>query len=308
MIKDDLTILGKGAVLRPPVAFHQNLCSGLAGGGTEAGICMQGTDVKLDDFLVEHRKVRSAPKPIRNVTISGMEVVGFDLNIAVVGASNTKIKSNILREGEAYGLLSDGSNDTLSYNNTVVSSSSLNSIGICNDNPKGALVSHNYVSGSVFGLCIQTENAEVHDNDCHDNCFGVFVDPHHSGARLLHNRISSPRSACPSPGFASPAIPFSAVGISVSGASDTLVYENTVVTNACDVGAAGIVVVDDPCTEQAISCLTNPIQSLASNNKVARNFLLGNNPDLYIVSTLRSNIAEGNTCLISEPKGICSKE
>jgi hypothetical protein len=59
-IKRSGTILiGYNAILIPPQKPVKNICSGLAGEGTQAGICITGTNVTLAPFVSEHRKVNS---------------------------------------------------------------------------------------------------------------------------------------------------------------------------------------------------------------------------------------------------------
>jgi hypothetical protein len=93
--KDGISLVGRGAILVPPATPTQNLCSGLAGNDTEAGICVQGADVELAPFVQEHRKVLSVGRAVEGVSITGFQVRGFSgENIAVVGAQDAHVTGN----------------------------------------------------------------------------------------------------------------------------------------------------------------------------------------------------------------------
>src|SRR4051794_17017213 len=72
-----LSLTGLGAVLVPPRTPAVNLCSGIAGPNTEAGICVAGHDVKLADFVTEHRAVEHVGTPVDDVTVALFQVRGF---------------------------------------------------------------------------------------------------------------------------------------------------------------------------------------------------------------------------------------
>ena len=75
--KHGIKLLGLRAVLVPPASSVTNTCSGLTGPDTEAGICVTGRGVNLAPFVLEHRKVISVRKRVRNVRVTGFTVRGF---------------------------------------------------------------------------------------------------------------------------------------------------------------------------------------------------------------------------------------
>lgn len=69
----------------------------------------------------------------------------------------------------------------------------------------------------------------------------------------------------------------------------------------------GIAVVDNPYTEQALTCLTRPnVEVVASGNMITHNTLRGNDLDIYINTVGSGNVIEGNVC--SKPKKYCGTQ
>jgi len=111
-----------------------NTCSGLAGPGTEAGICIQGKDVVLGPFPgQEHSKVLSVGKEVKGISVKGLTISNFTgANIAVVGARKTTISGNTLLNGPQYGMLSAGSYNTVAESNFISSKDlGLSFIALC---------------------------------------------------------------------------------------------------------------------------------------------------------------------------------
>jgi pectin methylesterase-like acyl-CoA thioesterase len=97
-----LRLVGTGAVLVPPPATVTNLCTGLAGAGTGAGICVTGRDVVLAPFVAEHRRVLSVGARVEDVSITGFAVRGFSgPSVALVGARDGRVVHNLLVDGDA---------------------------------------------------------------------------------------------------------------------------------------------------------------------------------------------------------------
>jgi hypothetical protein len=293
---NDLSLVSNGAVIKPPATFKPNTCSGLAGPGTQAGICVTGSGVKLAQFVVEHRKVLSVAEYVTDVTIRGVEVDGFDLNIVAIGAQNARLLSNTLRNAASYGLLSDGSIGTISQGNTITFSPSIGFIGMCNDNRAGAEVWNNYVSGYTYALCLQTDHARVYGNVVSNNCFGAFVDPRVNGVDLYDNYFGPTNTACGN----------GSAGIIISGAIHTSVRHNTITGQIANGYGAGIAIVDDPCTEAALSCVTDSSPAFASDNIVTGNIFRKNDLDIYLNTTGTHNVIMDNQCSTSVPPSICS--
>jgi hypothetical protein len=289
---DGIKLIGKGAILVPPSQPVENACSGLAGPGTEAGICLEGEDIELADYVQEHRKVLSVGRAVHDVLVTGFEVKGFSgLDIAVLGGQDCKVTGNTLYDGAQYGCLTVGSKNTLVDANKVTSTGDLLFIGICMDDMSDVHVTNNDISNYAIGLCVQTNGAFVHGNDVSNSCVGAFVDPGVLGAQVSNNHISSPNPICPS-------IPdLGVLGVIISGASNTLVKQNIIegltangVNNAT---AVAVIIIDDPGTGTP-----------ASDNIVVENILRNNDFDIFVNTTGTGNVIEGNQC--STPAELCS--
>ena len=286
--KDGITLVGHNAILVPPATTVQNTCSGLAGPHTQAGICVEGSGIKLAPFTTEHRKVLSVGKPVKHVSISGFEIRGFSgANIAVVGAQDAQVTGNWLYDGEQYGVVTAGCTNTLVSKNAVIAGTKLLFIGICTDNVMGSQVLSNYVSGYDVGLCIQTSGEEVQNNDVTNCCVDAFVDPHVTGAKVQQNRFSSFNPKCD--------LSTGGAGVFLQGSINSSVSNNLIEGQKAGGLAVGVGIVDD---------LTTTPVSIASGNVVANNILLDNDFDLYINTTGTGNVFTHNQC--TTPKNLCS--
>ncbi len=285
LITKSLTLVGQGATLVPPAAITPNVCSGLSGDGTEAGICVAGDGLVLAPFSVEHRKVLEVGHPVKDVSITGMGVSGFSgEGIALVGAKRAKLSNNDLVDGDRYGALTAGSVDTRITANTVRSTGTLHFIGICMDDVTPVVTRHNDVSGYDVGLCIQTQHADVRDNEVHDTCIGAFIDPG-IAATVRFNHVAGTNGACADQNE------FGITGITVSG-TNAVVQHNRIEGIVGD-DSAGILVVDFPESPPA------------TGNLVSRNTLTGNTLDLSVTATSGDNVVVRNRCTSSEPDGLC---
>lgn len=291
---DGINLVGNGAILVPPKTPGQNLCSGLAGPDTQAGICIAGYNVQLADFVVEHRKVISVGRPVTGVSVSGFDVRGFSgLDIAVVGGQDTVVAGNKLEDGDMYGCLTVGSKNTHVDGNNVVSSEKLRFIGICMDDKSDVLVSNNHINGYLIGLCVQTAGANVRNNQVTNGCIGAFIDPGINGATVAQNHISTANPACAD-------IPEIGIeGIIISGATNSIVQQN-LIENLTFGGlpnqyALGIAILDD---------FTTTPPSIASGNKVLQNILRHNDFDIYVNTTGTGNVIQNNQC--STQADLCS--
>lgn len=300
--KDGITLIGKDAILVPPTKPAKpgcdlpNDCLGLAGINATVqlttGICIQGSGIELLPFEKEHRKVKSVDRYIKDVTVEGFDVRGFDgINIAVLGAKNTKVLRNTASDGGQYGVLTVGSKSTLIKENRVKSASLL-FIAICMDDKSDVHVTKNTVSDYGIGLCVQTNGAKVNKNTVSNCCVGAFVDPGIDGAKVLDNTISNTNPIC---GM----LPEVAVsGIAVGGAKNTKVSGNKV-TGITDNGnanfvAAGIAVFD----------FGIPTPLIATGNIITGNEVTGNDQDLLVFTNGTDNKITKNTC--NTPAELCT--
>lgn len=288
--KDNITLLGQGAVIVPPDTPADNLCAGIAGNETAAGICVAGTDVELADFVFDHRKVLSVGQYVKNVHINGFTISGFSgLNIGVVGAENTHVGDNVLRNGDRYGFLAVGSTNTFFSNNVITSTDPARYIAVCNDNPSGVEVSNNYISGYYLGLCIQTSGAVFLHNHIENCCIGAFVDPTIEDVKLLYNNVGAINPLCANEGDGTGS------GIVLFGSLRATVQANILQNQTLGGMAAGIAVLDAVDYDPA---------SNASGNVITGNVFLDNDFDIFLNTTQTDNTVSDNRC--TTPPELCS--
>ncbi|KFY47663.1 hypothetical protein V496_10508 [Pseudogymnoascus sp. VKM F-4515 (FW-2607)] len=287
--KDGIALIGQNAILVTPPSPTTNTCSGLAGPDfegkdTQAGICVEGSDVVLKEFDKEHRKFESVGHRVKGVSITGFSVSGFlGLNIGIVGAQDTLVTHNTLTDGGYYGLLTVGSTNSRIKRNIVVSSpptppnTFLRFIGICMDDEGPVTVRHNVISGYLIALCLQTDGADIYNNYVRSCCVGGYVDPGKRGIKIRDNEISDANPVCKNDNSLS----FGVWGILVTGAVDTFVNGNRIsgMTDSKDRPATGIAVIDDIGTG-----------AVASGNRVVQNQLWNNDVDLVVDTTGKGNV------------------
>lgn len=289
---DGIALIGSETVLIPPAMPTQNLCSGLAGNDTQAGICVTGFRVELASFQYDHRKAVYVGRPVEDVSITGFQIRGFSgENIALVGTRNARVTGNRLMDGQKYGFLTAGSSNTLVNSNVVTSSTELLFIGICLDDfANTTQISNNKISGYWIGLCVQTSGADVRENNVKDCCVGAWIDAGIDGAKISRNYISSLNTACPKEGPTS--------GIYVDGAINTLIIQNVVEGQTNADSATGISIVDHTVPPPPV-----PPVILASGNVIKRNILRNNDIDLFVNATGSGNVIVHNQC--STPTELC---
>lgn len=250
---DSIELIGKNAVLVPPRPYKKNHCTGLSkeydaasngGADTNAGICIYG-DVKLNNTYVQfdgHKKVLDVRNPIKEVKVSGFEIVGFNgQSIAIYGGKDVKISHNKLKQGGRYGLLTAGSKGTKASNNIIIGSSPVSlkdsSIAMCMDDFSPAEFSDNDVSDYSIGLCTETNGGVNKNNKIHGCCLGNVIDPGVKESKSINNRIFDWNHECD---------PTAAVGIILLGATDAIIKGNkidNIVTGQAP-GGAGLLLGD----------------------------------------------------------------
>jgi nitrous oxidase accessory protein NosD len=313
---DDISLIGRDAILNPPLTVTTNLCTGLAGKlppantiDTQAGICLHGSNVQLANFAREHRKVLSVGKPVKGVSISGFTIRGFlGLNIAVVGAQDAMITDNTLTDGAFYGALTVGSKNSLIERNTINSSpptatnTFLPFIGVCMDDVKTVIIRKNDISGYLIGLYVQTSGANIYDNKIENCCIGAFVDPGIVGAKLRDNVFKYTNPRCFDQAASGS---FLVSGIYIAGANETIVTSNKITGITAggntNLGGVGLVVNDDFPIEFGGSA------AVASGNRVKENKVKINDLDILVGATGLGNVVKNNRCVTSVPENICSK-
>jgi parallel beta-helix repeat protein len=313
---DDISLIGRDAILVPPSTPVHNLCSGFAGKlqpenviDTQAGICIHGSNIQLNVFKSEHQKVASVGRYVKGVSVTGFTIRGFlGLNIAIVGGEDTTISDNTLTDGAYYGALTVGSKNSLIDHNTVNSSpptppnTFLPFIGVCMDDVSTVTIRKNGISGYLIGLCVQTPGANIHDNKVENCCIGAFVDPGIIGAKLRDNVFKNTNPRCLDPAKSGS---FLISGIYIAGASETIVKDNKITGITAggnpNLGGAGLVVNDDFPIEFGGTA------KVASGNRVTDNKVKKNDLDVYVGATGQGNVVKDNRCDTSVPANICVK-
>ncbi|OQN95403.1 hypothetical protein B0A48_18589 [Cryoendolithus antarcticus] len=299
--KDGISLVGKqGATLYPPNKYYSNACTGVAATvdpsdttlpETQAGICIK-----------EHIRVASVENYVNNVSVKGLAVKNFDVNILVIGARNTDIAENSIVDGIRYGLLSDGSHDTTVKNNLVTTSNDTYFIAVCMDNFSGARAIQNKVTGYGIAFCTQTSREVIKRNTVKKHCLGVVVDPHIDGVKIIDNSITEPKN----PNKCKDTL----IGILLDGASNAEIHGNTVKGHEVpDPGSGwGILGFDDPCVDaqgnpsQSLACLYNPSPSPFTGNVITNNIVRKNTKDIEIFAAA-PNVVKNNDCLASTTPG-----
>ncbi|KAH7364059.1 pectin lyase fold/virulence factor [Rhexocercosporidium sp. MPI-PUGE-AT-0058] len=303
---DGIELIGRDGNVKliAPDQHSSNICSGLAGPNTEAGICIHGGEIDLEVFkdLQEHRNFTSAKTYVKGVSVTGFEIRDFSgLSVAIVAGQDTQVSRNKFVNSKRYGALSVGSKNSKISRNVVSSTDpKMLFIGICVDDQRDAKVSDNTVSGYNVGLCVQTNRAQIRNNDVSNACFGIFVDPFVIGAEIRGNHVGATDPRCFNTNLEGSG---SAFGIFLIGANDTIVRDNIVTgqlkpdPNDEKVFAVGIIVLDFDSSPNFFLA--------ASGNQVKRNTVTGNSFDIFIGATGPNNVAKDNVC-IGAAEGVCT--
>ncbi|CCT75655.1 uncharacterized protein FFUJ_11687 [Fusarium fujikuroi IMI 58289] len=300
--KDGIQLEGRGNVrLVKPQKYKRNACTGLTQdekkNELQAGICITGYKVQTTEYKTEHKRVISVKKPVKGVSVTGFSVSGFSgINIAIIGAKNTRITKNKLTDAPAYGALTLGSINTV-FRENVVTTTAGGFIGICQDNLSDVQTVKNDISAHAIGVCVQTNGAFIGYNTLHDNCIGIFVDPGVKDAKIVHNYVGPTPALCGK----------TSSGIILGSAVGTLVRDNTIEgqrgSGTGGVGAGvGILIYDDACVATpkqpiSLSCITLGGKAPKSNhNIVIRNNLKNNDNGILNLSQGAGNVIKCNTC------------
>ena len=146
---------------------------------------------------------------------------------------------------------------------------------------------------------IQTDGAEIEDNEVSDACYGAFFDPGVQDVRFRNNKLIHAQPAC---------APFGAGGIILDGAIGARVENNYVEGwKTDDPKTAGLVVADDPCDSEApsLACLDIGGPAIARDNRVRGNTLRDNTLDIFVNTTGTGNEFRRNDCDTSNQEGVC---
>jgi hypothetical protein len=289
--KDNIQLSAKqGVTILPPSVPTSNSCSGLAGPGSEAGICIAGADIVFGELeMPGHRKVTSVGKYVENVKVEGFAVIGFGLNIAILGAKDADVRKNTVSDGGWYGILTVGSISSLVTRNTI-KTSGVFFIGICMDDKSDVHVTQNVISDYFIGLCVQTNGADVGHNKVSNCCYGAFVDPLVNGAKVTHNHIGPNNPQCPGQ-FGN----YSG-GILIDGAINTDVSHNHI---------SGFTGYGNPDEIAYGIGIADETGAIATGNHVTYNTLYDNDLDILFFTSGTGNEIAHNNC--TTPANLCAK-
>ena len=283
--KSDITLTGAGAsesgtVLTPPATRQQTACS--EGTTFQDAICVLGNPTADD------------------VTVKGILIRGFPDNAVItLGTSETTVRE-VWADANGYGLLSAASSGAR-FERNIVSNSRDIGLWVTDSPVADASVTHNEAYGNRVGiLALNSSHGTIKGNHAHDNGIGIAVSDAGRGAsdwRVTNNRVNHNNTIFPEnyPFPGAPAVGGS--GISLQGATATLVKGNEVLDNTASVGtfAGGIEV-----HSTAYAGGSDPIDDVIQNNRVH-----GNAPYDLIWDGTGNPVFKHNACDSSDPSGLC---
>jgi hypothetical protein len=290
---DGLTLRGKGSVTLKPLKYGGGQCY-LP--GHVAGLCVVPVDFDPS--------VGSYTRRIRDVTITGFRIVGFDDGVFGFGTDNLKVSHVVAVNNSDYGVASfDGIGTWFTRNATSGSRDAGIYVGDSVD--ANAVVTNNRSWDNALGILIRhSHQVVVSRNKVWGNCLGVFLlsDIEAGGSghiAVQHNRVSANNNVCPNfEGF----LPdLGGGGIVLAGSQHDIIFDNVVMDNrGKTLFSGGIVLITNT--------LPNPDGSfdVPKDNVVALNGLSGNEPaDIVTDAASRSNVFVRNRCDTSIPDAIC---
>jgi nitrous oxidase accessory protein NosD len=289
--KDGIELVGFGARLVSPTAPANNLCAD-PGQPASIGICVAG---QFDPSTGE------VTMPVEDVTVAGFTFRDYpDAGVLAFGAKDATFRRNTAVNDEEYGITAFVSSGTRMVNNRVTGADEAGFyIG---DSPNAdATLWGNVVTDSRFGILFRNaEGGVASHNFVTGNCAGIMELSGIEGLPGLagdltvrHNVISRNTRAC-AQAEEGPAI--SGVGVAIAGAHDSRVIHNVITGNVPSGPTAfsgGVAVVSDF------------VGTAPQDNRVARNLLRHNDPDLFWDGTGTGNVFNDNLCRTSDPAGLC---
>ncbi len=303
--KDRITLdADAGTVLLPPATLTSNGCTGMAVLGrvatappANAGICVVG-DVTFGawEAVFQHKPVTETKRAVTGVTVSGFEIRGFGVGIALAGAPKALVEKNYIVSGGPFAIVTSAApNSTIRGNQLINPIQAPSIIGLCLEGSDNSSVTRNEISGFIFGICLASSHALIAGNRLVDNHTGLFINPGYEDIELRHNLID--RNNRVEPG--APQLP-TGFGVIIGGARDVRVFGNDVTNNI----AAGIAMRDNSPT-------VVPSKISVRLNRITGNGLDPNgNPypgafDVIDLSSGSDIVFEHNRCARSQPASLC---
>jgi Right handed beta helix region len=292
---DGLTLRAKGTVTLKPPKYGDGECY-LP--GHVAGFCVVPADFDPS--------VGSYTRRVRDVTITGFRIVGFDDGVFGFGTENLKVSHVEAIDNSDYGVASfDGIGTRFTRNATSGSHDA--GIYVGDSVNANAVVTNNRSWDNALGILVRhSHKVVVSHNKVWGNCLGVFLlsDIEAGGSGQItvqHNRVTANNSFCPVfEGF----LPdLSGGGIVLAGSQHDIIFHNIVTDNRGNtLFSGGIVLITNT--------LPNPDGSfdVSKDNLVVLNRLSRGNEPVDIVTDAAStpNVFVRNRCDTSIPAGLCS--
>jgi hypothetical protein len=290
---DGLTLRAQGGVTLKPSNYGDGECY-LP--GHVAGFCVVPADFDPS--------VGSYTRRVRDVTIMGFLIVGFDDGVFGFGTENLKVSDVVAIDNSDYGVASfEGIGTTFTRNATSGSHDAGIYVGDSLD--ANAEVTHNRTWDNALGILVRhSHHVVVSHNEVWGNCLGVFLlsDGEAGGSgdiTVSNNTVSANNNLCPEfDGF----LPdLGGGGIVLAGSQHDFIFHNVVTGNRGNtLFSGGIVLI--------ATTVQNPDGSfdVSIDNLVILNRLSGNAPaDIVTDAESAPNAFVGNRCHSSIPDGLC---
>jgi nitrous oxidase accessory protein NosD len=287
---DGLTVRGAGAVILPPATPAAHACFDPTV-EVEAvhGICVSG-DVDFETGEVS--------RVVADVTVSGVTVRGFTGSGLVANAArDVTFKGNVSIDNGESGIGAIIATGTRFLFNRAAGNEQAG-FSVSSSPMADATLLANEAEGSRFGVSIlDALHGRIIANSVHDNCVGVFALASAAGTsgefHMAANRISRNSRAC----VADELFPaLSGAGVALVGAAGNALIANMITGNA----PAG-----DSAVSGGVVVVASPDGTPPTDNLVARNSIIRNDPDIFWDQTGTGNVFQHNRCRTGTPPRLC---
>jgi len=245
-----------------------------------------------------------AGKRVRDVTITGFRVVGFDgEGVFGFGTQNLTVSHVVAIDNTDYGVASfEGIGTTFTHN--AASGSDDAGVYVGDSLNANALVKDNRSWGNTIGILVRhVQNAIVSGNDVWGNCLGVFLlnDGQAGGSghtAVMNNTVVANNEVCEHFGPPGYLPPLGGGGIVLTGSQHNAIFQNVVRDNqGTTLFSGGIVLIATP---------KATTDNASTNNLVFLNRARGNDPaDIVEDEASTDNLIVANRCQTSAPVGLC---
>jgi parallel beta-helix repeat protein len=316
--KDRITLdADAGTILRPPTTLVANGCTGMTVLGrvatappANAGICVSG-EVTFGawEAIFQHKPVIETKRAVTGVTVSGFDIAGFGVGIALAGTPKALVEKNYIVSGGQFAIVTSAAPNSIVRGNQLVNPiQSPSVIGICLEGSAYSTLTRNDISGFINGICLASSHVVLAGNRLVDNHVGLFVDPGYEDIEVRHNVID--RNNRVEPGATQLR---TGTGMIIEGARDVRVFGNDITNNTSDnlakglpLGAAGIIIRDASPTVVA-SKISIRLNRITGNGLDPNGNLYRGAFDVINLSIGTEFNFEHNWCASSRPLGLCDR-